>query len=212
MGTGVGGTLGYFGLGDWWLATFTKEERDYIEEKHTPMGGLPGVTLTKGNGANSGTAAGLLISLSTWFMGPGDRHLAAKMLDKADSLAGSNIIDRHFVYSEMVEMFYKDRAQPGALDAAILACECQIAIAPQAQADFESGDRGNAAATGHPYEPDYYARSHRGFVQLAIIREKQGDYAEALRLCREAQGQGWKDGHDDWSKRIARLEKRASKA
>ena len=53
--------------------------------------------------------------------------------------------------------------------------------------------------------------SHRGFQQLAIIREKQGNFAEALRLCREAESQGWQDEGRDWSARIAKLEQRVAK-
>lgn len=212
----VQGTLGYFHLGDWWLTTFTEEERAYIEEKHKPMGGLLGVTLTQGNLTQSSqTPAGLLISLSTWFAGPGDRHLAMRMLEKADSLAGSNIIDRHLVYGQMVKDCYAEReAQPGAFEAAIAACERQIAIGPQAWAAFvaesEERDRKHAEWTGE-YESSFVAPSHRGFVQLATIREKQGDFTEALRLCRDASSQGWRDGKGDWSKRISRLERRLSK-
>ena len=109
-GLGVHGSLGYFHLGDWWLTSFTEEERGYIEEKHKPMGESRDRPLTQGNiTQTTQTAAGLLVSLSTWFMGPGDRHLAMRMLEKADSLAGNRILDRHFVYSEMIEVFYAER-------------------------------------------------------------------------------------------------------
>ena len=199
----VGGKIGHFGLGDWWLATFTPAERDYIEEKHSPMGGLPDVTLTQGNiGGTSQTAAGLLVGLSSWFVGPGDRHLALRILEKAEAEAeaGSDILDRYFVYSQMVKVYYAEReTRPGAFEAAITACEKQIAVGPQAFAAFRS-KYGEAPP------------SMLGFTQLAIIREKQGDYAEALRVCHEAERQGWRDGKADWSKRIARIEKRAAKA
>lgn len=89
------------------------------------------------------------------------------------------------------------RIEPGAFEVAVSSCEKQIAIAPQALIAFK--------------REDFPPVSHRGFQQLAIIREKRGDYSEALRLCRQAQKQGWRDGHDDWSKRIARLERRAAK-
>ena len=201
-GPGVQGALGYFHLGDWWLTSFTEEERDYIDDKHRPMGGLHDRPLTQGSGANSGTAAGLLVSLSTWFMGPGDRHLAIRMIEKADSLTGNNVLDHYFVYSQMIKAYYADReTQPGALDAAVAACERQIAIAPQAFAAFMSEYHMPAAEVPLP----------GGYQQLAIIREKQGNFAEALRLCREAESQGYGDWTGGWSKRIARLERRLSK-
>lgn len=198
-GPEVRGVIGYYHLGEWWVTTFTEEERGYIEEKY----GKQDHPLTQGHiTQRNQTPVVFLVMLSTWLTATGDRHLATRMLVKADSLAGSNVVDRHFVYSEMVKMFYAERErQPGMLEATIVACERQIAIGPQALAAWISE---------YPSDPPI-APSHRGFVQLAIIREKQGDLAEALRLCREAQSQGWRDGKSDWSKRISRLERRLSK-
>lgn len=198
-GPKVQGWLGYFNLGEWWLTSFTEEERGYIQGKYNPMGDKG---LTQGNFAGTTQdAAGFLVTLSSWFVGPGDRHLAIRMLEKADSLAGSGILDRHFVYGQMIKVYYAEReTQSGAFDAAVAACERQIAIGPQAWAAFGAVD----AFAG-------VALSHRGFHQLAIIREKQGDFTEALRLCREASRQGWRDGKGDWSSRIAKLEHKLSK-
>lgn len=141
------------------------------------------------------------------------------MLAKEEELALSsgNRLDLHFAYSTAIKLWYKRReTQPGAFEAAVAACERQIAIAPQAWAAFvaqsEEAARKRSEFTGRPQAPVFQAPSHRGFQQLSIIREKQGDFAEALRLCREASAQGWRDGKDDWSKRIARLERRAAKA
>lgn len=209
----IQGSLGYFHLGEWWLTSFTEEERAYIEEKYDP---IREKGLTLGNVTRtSQSAAVFLVTLTTWFTGPSDRYLAMRMLEKADSLAGSNIIDRHLVYGQMVKDCYAEReAQPGAFEAAIAACERQTAIGAQAWAAFvaesEERDRKHAEWTGE-YESSFVAPSHRGFVQLATIREKQGDFTEALRLCREASSQGWRDGKGDWSKRISRLERRLSK-
>ena len=77
------------------------------------------------------------------------------------------------------------------------ACEAQTRLAPQVAPRLKRGPAWPAL--------------HRGYQQLSVIREKQGDLAEALRLAREAQAQGWQDSIDDWSKRIARLEKRLAK-
>jgi hypothetical protein len=48
---------------------------------------------------------------------------------------------------------------------------------------------------------------HVGYKQLAIIRERAGDYAEALRLSKEAKREKWAG---DWENRIARLEKKSA--
>jgi len=196
-GPGVQGLLGYFGLGDWWLTSFTEDERRYIQEKHKPMGESPD-SLTRGDiGSTTQTAAGFLLSLSSWFVGPGNRHLAIRILEKADSLAGSEVLDRHFVCSQMIEVFHREReTDPAYLDAALAACRRQIAIAPEAARAWQ-------AEYGPPL-PD-----HRGFEQLAIVLERQADYEEAIRLCEEAKAQGW---GGDWDKRIAQCRSKAGKS
>jgi len=47
--------------------------------------------------------------------------------------------------------------------------------------------------------------SHTGFKQLAIVREKQGDLDEVVRLSTRAIAEGWAG---DWEARIARCEAR----
>jgi len=209
----IRGRIGTLHLGAWWLSTFTEEERAYIEQKYDPTREKG---LTQGDVDPGQSPTAFLTLFSVWLTGPDGRPLAERVLQKADSLAGSSVLDRHFVYSEMIKAFYGQReTEPGALDAAIAACERQIAIAPQAWAAFvaesDERDRHHAEWTGK-YMSSFVAPSHRGYQQLAIIREKQGDYSEALRLCREAQAQGWRDSKSDWSKRIARLESKLGKA
>ncbi len=42
----VDGLIAYYGLTDWWLTSFTAQERDYIEARYDPMGSSGLVTLT----------------------------------------------------------------------------------------------------------------------------------------------------------------------
>jgi tetratricopeptide (TPR) repeat protein len=196
----VGGEIGYHGLADWWLSNFTEEERNYIESRYKPLG--LGTTnerpLTQGtNSWSSGRAAQFLSGLSTNFQGPKDRHIARRLLIKAEQVSGSTILDRHFVYSEMIQVYYRDRDNdPNSLDEAIRACEKQIEIGPEAVQAWRA-----------EYPTDAELPAHRGFTQLAIIREKERNYAEAIRLAKEAMEQGWAG---DWDTRIARCETRIS--
>lgn len=198
----IGGDIGYFGLADWWLATFTEEERRYMESVYQPMGaGIGGsrpATLTTGHILNtSQTACGFLGTFAGWFNKPNDRHLAYRILDKAEQVPGNNL-DRHFLYHQMIKTYYKGRdTVPGSLDKALAACEKQIAIAPQAATAFRRED------------PDQSLPAHTGYEQLAIIRDKQGEYAEAIRLCKEAERRKWAG---DWDKRITRYQKKLDKA
>jgi hypothetical protein len=139
----------------------------------------------------------LLHGLATWFKRRDDRHIAHRLLTKAEAMAGSNVLDRHFTYQGMIETYYPDRDNdPRALANAIRACEQQISLAPKAAEAFRKQFR------------DRPLPHHVGFTQLAIVREKERAYSEAIRLSREARKQGWAG---DWDKRIARCEAKMHK-
>lgn len=116
----------------------------------------------------------------------------------------SEVLSQHFECLEMIKTHYRERDKnPGALAAAIAACKRQIQIAPQA-----------ARAFLHQY-PGTGLPDHTGFKQLAIIRAKQANYEEAIRLCEQARDQGWTQGctsvEPDWDKRIERYRKSLNK-
>jgi hypothetical protein len=194
----VGGTLGYLGLGEWWLSAFTEAERRHILDVHQPLGST-GASLVRGSiGYTSQTPVGLLWALAGWLTKPQDRPLAHRFLAKAEELASSSsVLDRHFLYSQEVDIFYKDRDDPVMMDAAIAACQGQINLGPEAAKAFLAEYPGSSLP------------SHRGFEQLAIIREKQGNCQDAISLAEQAQNQGWSG---DWTNRIERCSKKAAKA
>jgi tetratricopeptide (TPR) repeat protein len=195
----IGGEIGFYGLTDWWLATFNEEERRYMEQTFQPMsvgnGGGHSSPLTTGQILNSSqSACAFLGTFAGWFNKPDDRYLAHRILDKAEQTPG-NTLDRHFLYHQMVKTYYKDRdTVSGSLEKAVAACEKQISIAPEASAAFKKEP---GFGKGLP--------AHTGYEQLAIIRDKQGDYAEAIRLSQQAKSQKWAG---DWDKRIARYQKK----
>jgi hypothetical protein len=99
----------------------------------------------------------------------------------------------------MITVYYREREKsPGFLEKAIAACYRQIANSPQSIRDWRRWHAG-------------VIPTNKGYEQLAIIREKEGNYAEALRLSEEAMNQGWgpKPG---WQARIDRLTRRLAKA
>ena len=118
----------------------------------------------------------------------------------------------------MIVTFYPDRdTDPTAFEKTVEACQRQIALGPKATAAFkreESRSRLNSRAglpsSWAPRRPraPFALPAHRGFTQLAIIREKEGKFDEALKLCQTAVKQGW---NGDWEKRIARLEAKQTK-
>jgi hypothetical protein len=207
------GMLGYHGLRDWWHQSFSTEEQRLIEGRYQPMGGGL-ASLTEGHiDSTSQTAAGLLWGLSTWFNKPGERHLARRMLAKAEEIA-TDVVDRHFVYSQLIDVAYPEReTDPTALGEAIRACEAQIALSREVmaamKAEHEERERmlqQHGREAGSRFEPhEFRVPGHRGFTQLSIIREKSGDLSGAVMLAEQASADGW---GGDWDKRLERLRKR----
>jgi hypothetical protein len=196
--SGVGGTIGHFGLEEWWLSAFTEGERKHILSVYQPMGSTSASLVSGSLSYTSRTPVGLLWALAGWFSKPQDRPLAHQFLAKAEELApDSSVLDRHFLYSQEVAIFYKDRDDPAMFDAAIDACQKQIDLGPEASKAFLAEYPGSSLP------------SHRGFEQLSIIREKQGDYQRAIALSEQAQSQGWSG---DWENRIERCRKKHAKA
>jgi hypothetical protein len=218
-----GGLIGYFGLGEWWRATFTEAERSALEKAFTDaptVGGPRLLGLTRGEASHFQTSqsASAFLRGVAYHAGNVCSSKAPEVFAKAEELAlqEGDVLDLHFAYSEAIKFWYSRRdADPEALPAAIAACEQQIALGPRVARAFRQDAIDSAGKlsgfAGERVEPVFASMSHRGFQQLAIIREKQGDFAEALRLAIEAQTQGWRDGKKSWDDRIARLERRLAK-
>ncbi|MDR6224271.1 hypothetical protein [Desmospora profundinema] len=97
-------------------------------------------------------------------------------------------------YRDRAQHFYKLRDQESdALTKAIFYCEKMIRYAPMAI----YANRIDPQAKELP--------QHYGYKQLAIIREREGDLNEAIRLCRQALDEGWKG---DWAQRMERYSKK----
>jgi len=200
----VGGLIAHYNLGEWWLATFTSEEREYMEQAFKVVG-HEYFTHGDSRSASSSTGATFLNAILSHFPTKKDSSIAGRILRKVEelSLASSDILDLHFAYMNAIKIHYKNRdTNEVALGKAIDYCQRQISIAPQAAVAFLK-----ERADGLP--------AHTGFKQLAIIREKQGNFEEAIALCEEARRQGWglgmTAGAEDWDKRIERLRRKAEK-
>ncbi len=195
----IKGLIGYFGLEDWWLSEFSDDERRHIVETFQPLGSS-GDSLTSGDiSYTSQTGVGLLQNLSGWFGKEKDRYIAYKLLAEAEELSKTegSILDAHFLYGQKLAIYYKDRDEPGGLENAIEACKQQISIGKEAAEAFLKEYKESPLP------------SHKGYQQLAIILEKQGKFDEAIKLCKQADEQGWAG---DWEKRVERYRKKVTKA
>lgn len=198
----IKGEIAYYGLVEWWLSTFTENERDRIEEIFHPMGlSSDEKPLTEGDiSSSSQNAAGLLSALAGWFYKAEDRYLAKKIIEKAyeEAVKGTDVLDLHFTLQGMMETYYRDRdTDPTALDKAIWACREQIGIAERA-----------AEAFLEKY-PHQLLPAHAGYDQLRIILTKKGEFDEAIQICEQAKRQQWSD---DWDKKIETLKKKKARS
>lgn len=194
----VAGEIACYGLAEWWLNAFSDQDRALVRRTFKPLGSLPSYAIDKGEskGCNRSDAAGFLGGLASWFKDRKYDRVQFTILSEAERRSCSTL-DRHFVYSSFVEYWYRLRDErEEARDNTIQYCERQIDL---------SKDAANAWRKAHgPPLP-----SHVGFKQLTIIREKDGNYANAIQLCQQAKKDGWAG---DWDKRIARLEGKLAKA
>jgi hypothetical protein len=196
----TGGLISYYGLDDWWLTTFTEDERRRIIATFQPLGASSDDSITSGEVTyTSQSAPAFLSNLAGWFSKQPERSIARRLLAKAEQLATPEapILDRHFSYQAMIEHFYRDREEPGCLEREIEACRQQISVAPQAAQAFKKEYKGSILP------------GHKGYQQLAIILEKQSRFQEVIDLCAQAAQQGWAG---DWEGRIARSTKEMAKA
>jgi len=82
----IKGYIGYYGLADWWLDTFTSNERQIIDRHYQPIG-QPPHALTQGDiGHVSMTVDIFLNSLKTWFHKPGFSSVEKRIEKKIEDL------------------------------------------------------------------------------------------------------------------------------
>lgn len=190
------GMIGYFSLQDWWFNELDKEDRASIEAIYKPMGGRE-KDLTEGDmNGTSLTKVGFLSGMIGWFSKEEFRHIAYKLIDKAERSVTTSTkpLDLHFLFNSKIEITYKDReCSSDALNEAIKACKQQISMADRSVEAFRKQYKNSPLP------------SHRGYKQLAIWLEKQKDYVGAIEVAKKAKLQGWSG---DWDKRIERCSKK----
>lgn len=129
----IKGDIGYFGLTEWWINSFSETERKHIVNTYNPFM-LGSQSLTKGDFENtkrSQSIINFLVSLSGWFSKAEDIQITIKIFEKIEQLVQSSTsyIDLHFFYLRKIEIFYKHRnIYPNALIFTIDSCKKQIEI------------------------------------------------------------------------------------
>ncbi len=199
--TEIGGELGYFGLGSWWLSTFSARQRQTMEatfrDPELPPSARP---LTRDRGSLPvQTAAELLVLLADRLSDrPENRALACLVLAKAQerAIAENDLLGLHFTYHQTIRLHLRWKEHfADAADLAFAACHKQIRISAQA------AERFRARSSGKPLP------IHLGYQYAATVLEQQDVCARAIEICKQAQEEGWSG---NWEWRIVRLARRLS--
>ena len=130
---------------------------------------------------------------------PYHRHFVALEIPPScfeELAAQAEVLERHFLYQAKIQTYYPFRDEDDfALPRTIEACEQQIRMSLEAAKAFREKYRGELPA-------------HIGYQQLAIIREKQGNFESAINISQKACDEGWVG---DWKNRIERCKKKVAK-
>ena len=175
----VAGRIGYLGLGDWWLTAFTPEERDYIRQTVGP-------DIDQGEILSWGGSATMFLSNTAgWFRKPENQHLADLMLAKAEQIEGDPLLDRHFLWQQVYQTYWRIDGDPERQAVARQAVERQIAISQAAAAEF---------LREYPGSP---LPGHAGYTALVMDLERQGDFDGAIAVVRRCAAEGWAGCSED---------------
>ena len=163
----VEGLIAYYGLTDWWLASFTEGERRLIDERYKPMGEPPH-TLTQGQHTSPLPVTEFLNNLTTWFRSRQDSLISERIQNKLAELGRENPIlgagyykGRHFTTYVNEVKSLKNSGKIEEVEMLLL----ELVVATEAE---DKKDKRGVA-------PWYYE-------ELAKIYRKQKDYAKEVSI------------------------------
>lgn len=187
----------HFWLSNRRLSTFSEKEKEHILKTFIPMGFWPGHLIDDQITFSTENPVFFLSTLASWFKKKVDRTIAYRMLEQWEKMINNdtNIMDIHFFYQNKWVIYYQNRNfDDFALNEAINSFKKQIKIAEKSVIEFRN-----------EYKNEPTLPTHKWYEQLAIIREKEWNYSEAITLCKNAieQWRWWDRQH-----RIDRLSKK----
>lgn len=240
------GLIGYYRLEEW-FSSLTEDEKQKMRDYYSAPGGLiltisynpliskdgdMNSTPSTGrdpseleignpsipqNDAGPQTCAGFLQSIGTFAVHNKDYDFAEKILQKALDSKDVTLSDRHFIYNELITLYYKQRdAKPDAIDKCIRYCKEDISFLEEFLiADRkEHEDRQNSLKEINDelinkINGNYYPPRIPSLARLIIIYENQGKISEAIEICEIGIKYGLKDGtKGGFVERRIRLEKK----
>ncbi len=105
-----------------------------------------------------------------------------------------NLLEKFYALEELISRYLENTSEEEKLRIAraVVACKMQIELAPRVKEYFQKHNKGLPLPI------------HLGYATLSEIREREGFYEEAIKLCHQAYSEGWTG---DWLERIYRCKK-----
>jgi len=170
------GEIAYYGLGEWFLG-LTIVEKEKLREYYSMGIGMDPKYLDSGNiSSSSKTKQNFLCGIGGNAQRSGDYVFAEPILLEALEAKDDNVIDRHFTYNSLIDLYYKQReSSPDAIEKCIQYCLEDINILE----DFLQAFKMEYNDPAPPLIPS--------IQRLIIIYEKLGNFEEGIKLCGLAQ-------------------------
>lgn len=188
----IQGLISFYNLQEWWLSTFTPEEREYIDNSYQPMGASPH-TLTQGTEINrEQPAPEFLNGLNTWFRNSKDLSIAERIHNKLIELANENPINEPGYYNGRHFTTY-------VRDFEILKRSGEFSKLEELLLELVKATEDENAINGMGVAPAYYS-------ELAILYRKQKEYSKEVSILERFAKQKHANGAMP-AKLLERLEK-----
>lgn len=164
----VEGLLAFYSLEDWWLSSFTSDEREYIESRYQTMGGSSHA-LTQGTILErQQPAPEFLNGLNTWFRSGKDSSIAKRIHQKMIELGKEFPVVKPAYYDGRHFTTY-------VRDFESLKKSGKFAELEHLLPELVNATEAESAVDGMGVAPAYYS-------ELAILYRKQKEYSKEISI------------------------------
>jgi len=120
--------------------------------------------------------------------------LVAEVDEDLSKIGYRDLLEKFYALEELIYRYLEDlsKDEKSRIARALIASKMQIELAPSVKDYLRERNKGLPLPV------------HIGYATLSEIRERQGLYEEAIRLCQQAYSEGWAG---DWLDRISRCRK-----
>lgn len=172
----IGGIIGYLSLESFWLSCTVDEQNALTRYYQNGLSTAPNTSPIVGNITfSSDTKLKYLSSMIGWAVSEKNFDLADKIINAGNTLVidSTMLLDAHYFWQEAAECYYKQRdIRSDAIDLTIRFCQTDVKMFPEYR---------------KPMMKEFGCIPRiTTFQRLAIIYEKDKQYAKAIEICKLA--------------------------